>query len=69
MFSEKVELVLIKRKMTQTALAEKLGTSVQSLNSRLKKDNFSEEKMRQLAEILDCDVNITMTLRDTKETF
>ena len=69
MFTEKIELVLVKRKMSKTELAQKLGISMQSLYGRMKRDNFSENDMAHIADILNCHFNVTMTLRDTKDTF
>ena len=42
---------------------------MQSLYGRMKRDNFSENDMAHIADILNCDFNVTMTLRDTKDTF
>lgn len=69
MFTEKIELVLIKRKMSKADLAKALGMTTQNLYGRMKRDNFSESDMKKIADALKCDFNVTMTLRDTKDTF
>lgn len=69
MFTEKIELVLIKRKMSKADLAAALDMTTQNLYGRMKRDNFSESDMKKIADVLGCDLNVTMTLRDTKETF
>lgn len=69
MFAEKIELVLVKRKMTKAELATKLGMSTQNLYSRMKRDNFSENDMKKIAEVLECSLDVTMTLNDTNDTF
>ena len=69
MFAEKIELVLIKRKLSKSELASLLGMSTQNLYSRMKRDNFSENDMKRIAEVLDCSLDVTMTLNDTKDKF
>lgn len=69
MFTEKIELVLIKRKLTKAQLAEKVHMSPQNLYNRMKRDNFCEEDMKKIAEVLDCKLDVTMTLNDTGERF
>ncbi|MDR1160152.1 MAG: helix-turn-helix transcriptional regulator [Syntrophomonadaceae bacterium] len=64
---EKVKIVLIKRKMTNNALAEKLGMTPQNLSNKLKRDNLAEREIREIAEALNCDFEGVFTLRDTGE--
>lgn len=66
--SEKIKIVLVKRKMTITALAESLGTTRSNLSGKLSRDNFSENELREIAEALNCEVDIIFTLKDTGET-
>ncbi len=66
--SEKIRIVLLKRQITVTKLAELLGTTQSNISGKLKRDNFSEKELREIANALDCDFNITFTLRDTGET-
>ncbi len=49
-------------------LAELLGTSQTNLGNKLKRDNFSEKELREIAEALNCDFEATFTLRDTGKT-
>lgn len=65
--SEKIKIVLLKRKMTVTTLAEKLGTTRSNLSNKLSRDNFSEKELRDIAEALNCDLDMDFTLRDTGE--
>lgn len=65
--SEKIKIVLLKRKMTITALAEKLNTTRSNLSNKLSRDNFSEKELQEIAEALDCDLDTYFTLRDTGE--
>jgi len=56
--TEKIRIALIKRNMSITELAEKLGSSSQNLSGKLKRDNFSENDLKEIAAILDCDLEI-----------
>lgn len=65
--SEKIKIVLLKKKLTVTQLAEMLNTSSQNLSNKLSKDQFRETELQQIANALNCDLDITFTLRDTGE--
>ena len=65
--SEKIKIVLVKRKKSVTDLAKALNTSSQNLSNKLRNDNFREEELREIADILNCDLDINFTLRDTDE--
>lgn len=69
MFTEKIELVLVKRKLTKAQLAEKIHISPQNMYNKMKRDNFTEADMQKIAKALDCKLNITMTLNDTGDKF
>lgn len=65
--SEKIKIVLVKRKKSVTDLAKSLNTSSQNLSNKLRNDNFREEELREIAEALDCDLDVGFILRDTGE--
>jgi len=65
--SEKIKIVLLKRKITITALAERINTTQSNLSGKFRRDNFSEKELQQIAEALDCDYDATFTLRDSGE--
>lgn len=65
--SEKIKIVLLKRKMSITKLAEILGTTQSNVSGKLKRDNFSEKELTEIAEALNCDLDVSFTLRDTGE--
>lgn len=65
--SEKIRITLLKRKISITELAASLGTSQSNLSNKLRRDNFSEKELCQIADILDCDFEGTFIMRDTKE--
>lgn len=53
--SEKIRIALVKRKISVTELANSLNTSQSNLSNKLKRDNFSEKELNQIADILNCD--------------
>lgn len=65
--SEKIKILLVKRKMTVTQLAEALNTSSQNLSNKLRQDKFRENELQEIAEALNCEYEATFTLRDTGE--
>lgn len=65
--TEKIKIVLIKRKMSAVDLAKKLNCSSTNIYNKMKRDNFSEKELCQIADILDCDFEGTFIMRDTKE--
>ncbi|MBQ2954464.1 MAG: helix-turn-helix transcriptional regulator [Clostridia bacterium] len=64
---EKLRLVLRRRGMTIAQLAERMNTSRQNISNKLARDNFTEQELRALCDALDCDCDITFTLRDSGE--
>lgn len=65
--AEKVRILLVKRKITVTDLAKRLGMSQSNLSNKLSRDNFSEKELQEIAEALNCDLDMNFTLRDTGE--
>lgn len=51
---EKIRILLKRKKMTISELAEKIGTSNQNLSNKLSRDNFSEQELHQIAGVLGC---------------
>ncbi|MBQ4353348.1 MAG: helix-turn-helix transcriptional regulator [Clostridia bacterium] len=65
---EKIRILLIKRGNIRTAeLARRLGISPQNFYNRLKRDNFTEKDLQQIAEALDCKLEINFVMNDTGE--
>ncbi len=65
--SEKIRITLVKRQISITELASSLGTSQSNLSNKLKRDNFSEKELNQIADILNCDFKGTFVMKDTGE--
>ena len=64
---EKIKIILNRRNMTLTQLAEVLGQSRQNMSNKLSRDNFTEKELNDIAEALDCTFNATFTMNDTGE--
>ena len=56
---------MLKREVTQMQLAEKLETSQRNLANKLKRDNFSEKELNQIAEVLNATFEGNFVLNDT----
>ena len=66
--SEKIKVILGRRNMTVSDLAKNLNTSRRNLTNKFSRNNFSEKELRQIAEAMNCSVDVLFTLNDTKET-
>ena len=66
--SERIRILLVKRNnISVSELARRLGMSPQNLHNKMARDNFSESELQQIAEVLNCNLDIFFTLRDTGE--
>lgn len=54
-----IEHLLIEKEMTLSDLAEALGTSVQNLSNKMKRDNFTEKDIIAIAKACNCDYKIS----------
>jgi transcriptional regulator with XRE-family HTH domain len=62
---EKIKIILKRRGLSSSKLADLLEISRQNLTNKFKRDNFSEKELIKIAELLDCDFENTFTMRDT----
>lgn len=65
--TEKIKLMLVKRKMKPTDLARALNCSPANIYGKFKRDNFSEKELQEIAEVLECDFIGSFKMRDTGE--
>jgi len=65
---EKIRVLMKRRNMTLQALADLTGQSRQNLSNKLRKDNFSDNDLKKIAEVLDCSYEIQFKMNDTGET-
>lgn len=64
---EKIKVVLNRRNMTLTQLAEKLGQSRQNMSNKINRDNFSEKELKEIANALGCTYQALFVMNDTGE--
>ena len=69
MFSEKIEIALIKRKMSKSELARQLGITPNALYSKLSRNALREDDMTRIAEILGMRLEMNFVMLDTGEMF
>ena len=66
--TEKIRILLVKRgNMSEAELARRLGLLPQNFNRKMKRDNFTEEDLRRIAEVLDCEFEAGFVLKETGE--
>ena len=66
--SERIRILLVKRNnISESELARRLNISPQNLHNKMKRDNFNESELMQIADVLDCEYRASFTLRDTGE--
>ena len=65
--SEKIKVVLKRRGMTMGDLAERTGQTRQNLSNKMTRDNFPEKELRQIADALDCELEVHLVMKDSGE--
>lgn len=65
--NEKIRLLLKRKDMTVTSLAESINTTRQNLTNKLNRNNFSENELVNIAEALNCSLVLEFEDKDTKE--
>lgn len=67
--AEKIRILLVKRgNISEAELARRMEMSPQNLHNKMKRDNFTESDLTAIANALDCELNITFTMKDCGET-
>ncbi len=64
---EKIKIILNRRNMTLSQLAEKLGQSRQNMSNKMSRDNFTEKELYLIAEALNCTFDASFKMNDTGE--
>lgn len=66
--TEKIRILLVKRgNMSEAELARRLQTSPQNFNKKMRRDNFAEEDLIEIAKILGCTYEAKFKMDDTGE--
>lgn len=66
--TEKIRILLVKRgNISEAELARRMGISPQNLHNKMKRDNFNETDLQEIAAALNCSVDVRFTMNDTGE--
>jgi DNA-binding Xre family transcriptional regulator len=66
--TEKIRLMLVKEdNISESELARRMGDTPQNLHNKMKRDNFSEKELQEIAEALDCTLKICLVRNKTGE--
>lgn len=65
--SEKIRILLKRKDMSITDLAEKIKTSRQNINNKLSRNNFTEKDLIEIAKAMNCDVSIIFRDKESGE--
>ena len=64
---DKIKIILDRRNMTLTQLANATGQSRQNMSNKMSRNNFTEQDLQQIATALNCTFNATFKMNDTGE--
>ena len=66
--SEKIRILLIKKgNISEAELARRLNKTPQSFNAKMKRDNFTEKDLQEIADVLNCEYKSTFIVKETGE--
>lgn len=65
--AKKIKMLMVEKDITISQLAEKMGTSQPNLSNKLKRDNFSENELNLIADILDVKYEANFVLNDGRK--
>jgi hypothetical protein len=66
--AKKIRILLVKKdNITEAELARRLNTTPANFNQKMKRDNFSEQDLREIGDVLNCDLKMIYVDRQTGE--
>lgn len=65
--TEKIKILLVKKKISAAQLAKLLGTTSANLYNKFKRDNFSEKELIEIANVLSCEYEAGFVIKETGE--
>lgn len=65
--AKKIKLLMVEKDVTAAKLAEKLGTSQSNISNKLKRDNFSEKELEDIAKVLEAKYEAHFVLEDGRK--
>lgn len=69
MIANQIKSLLAFKGSNAAQLAEKLDCSQANISQKFRRDNFSEKELVKIADVLNCDLKITFTDRETGKEF
>ena len=63
--AKKIKILLVERDMTLTDLSKRLNKHPPTMSGKMKRDNFAEKDLKQIADILNYDYEAVFTDRGT----
>ena len=66
--TERIRVLLVKRgNISESELARRLEISPQNLSNKMKRDNFTDKELRDIAAVLGCAYKNAFVITDTGE--
>ena len=63
--TKKLKIMMLEKDMKQSEIAEKIGLTKQSINNYLSRDNFINDILIKIADVLGYDTKVTFVDRET----
>lgn len=67
MINEQLEYLLFKKKISKSKLAELTGMTANNMYNKFKRNSFSIEDLQKICNVLDCTLELSVTINDTGE--
>lgn len=65
---EKIRILLVRRgNLSVSELARRMNISPQNLHNKIKRNNFTESDLCEIAKALDCTLDVNFVMNDTGE--
>lgn len=66
--AKKIKILLATREITLTELSKRLGKSLPAVSKKMRRDNFCENDLKEIADVLNYDYEIVFTDRENGKT-
>jgi len=64
---EKIKVLLGRRGMTIGQLAARLGVTGPNISNKIRRDDFGEKELREIAKVLECTYEAVFVMTDSQE--
>lgn len=65
--AKKIKLLMVERNVTAAKLSEMIGSSQSNFSNKLRRDNFSENELVEIAKVLDAKYEAHFVLEDGRK--